>query len=234
MTIRWIGQSGYILKTESTEIIIDPYLSDAVNRIANRPRMVKAPIEPEKIEADAVICTYDHIDHLDTDAIALMNPRLRFITTEKGKEILNSMGRENVTVLKPGESTKAGNFNITAVFAKHTTEAFGIIAGCNGKNLYFSGDTLFDERLFEISHFKPDITFICINGKLGNMNVNEAILTAEKIGAAVNIPNHYGMFASNTEDPGLFSGRIRGGRTLEYNRSYKLEEIESSHLTDSF
>lgn len=35
MKIKWIGQSGYIIKTETTEIIIDPYLSDVVNRVAN-------------------------------------------------------------------------------------------------------------------------------------------------------------------------------------------------------
>ena len=42
------------------------------------------------------------------------------------------------------------------------------------------------------------------------MNVKEALITAEKIGAAVNIPNHYDMFLSNSEDPFLFSKNIKG------------------------
>ena len=33
MKIRFLGQSGYILKTENSEIIIDPYLSDSVEKI---------------------------------------------------------------------------------------------------------------------------------------------------------------------------------------------------------
>ena len=113
MIIRWIGQSGYIIKTQSTEIIIDPYLSDVVNRVAKRPRLVEAPI-------------------------------------------------------------------------------------------------------FSISEYTPDITFICINGRLGNMNVDEAVITAGKIGAKVNVPNHYGMFASNTEDPHAFTERIDNGFIMDF------------------
>lgn len=36
MYIIWLGQSGYILNDEKTEICIDPYLSDTVNRLAGR------------------------------------------------------------------------------------------------------------------------------------------------------------------------------------------------------
>lgn len=220
MKVTWIGQSGYILKSGSSEIILDPYLSDAVNILENRPRLVSAPIKPEDIHADAVICTHNHTDHLDTYSAALMPENTHFITTSEGKDALYSVGRKNVSVLSEGDSIAVGNFEITAVYAKHTIEAFGAIIRAEGKTLYFSGDTLFDNRLFEISRFKPDISFICINGKLGNMNVKEAVITAGEIGAAINIPNHYGMFASNTEDPYKFSDFVKGGTVLEFNREY--------------
>ena len=71
MIIRALGQSGYILKTESSEIIIDPYLSDSVNRVAGRPRLLPIPLKPEEIFCDAVICTHDHLDHLDPDTVSL-------------------------------------------------------------------------------------------------------------------------------------------------------------------
>ena len=38
MKIRFLGQSGYILKSGNTEIITDHYLSDSVNREAGKPR----------------------------------------------------------------------------------------------------------------------------------------------------------------------------------------------------
>ena len=60
LKIKWIGQGGYILNDGKTEICIDPYLSDVVNRVANRPRMVKAPFLPGELKSDVVLCTHNH------------------------------------------------------------------------------------------------------------------------------------------------------------------------------
>ena len=221
MIIRPLGQSGYLLKTEHSEILIDPYLSDSVNRVAGRPRLLTIPIKPSEISCDAVICTHDHLDHLDPDTVSLIGSKQLFVTTNGGKETLQSLGKENVMALNEGESVRLGDFEVTAVFAEHTVEAFGVIIKAEGKTLYFSGDTLYHERLFEIARYEPDVTLICINGRLGNMNVEEALVTAKKIGAKLNIPNHYDMFASNSEDPHLFADHIDGGMILEFNREYQ-------------
>ena len=222
MTIRFLGQSGYLIKTENSEIIIDPYLSDSVNRVAGRPRLLPVPIRPADISCDAVICTHDHLDHLDPDTVSEINSKQLFITTNGGKEKLKSLGKENVIAINKGESVNLGDFEITAVFADHTVEAFGIIVRAEGKTFYFSGDTLYHENLFDIAAFNPDATFICINGRLGNMNVEEALATARTIGAKINVPNHYDMFASNSEDPHLFADNIDGGFIMEFNREYQL------------
>ena len=222
MTIRFLGQSGYLIKTENSEIIIDPYLSDSVNRVAGRPRLLPVPIKPSDISCDAVICTHDHLDHLDPDTVSLIGSKQLFVTTNGGKEKLEALGKENVIAINEGESIKFGDFEVAAVFADHTVDAFGLIVRSEGKTLYFSGDTLYNERLFNIAKYSPDITFICINGKLGNMNVEEALITAKKIGAKINIPNHYDMFASNSEDPHLFSDHIDGGMIMEFDKEYRL------------
>ena len=227
MIIRALGQSGYILKTERSEIVIDPYLSDSVNRVAGRPRLLPLPIEPSDISCDAVICTHDHLDHLDPDTVSLIGAEQLFVTTNGGKEKLKALGKENVVAINEGESINLGDFEVTAVFADHTVEAFGLIVKAEGKTLYFSSDTLYNEILFDIAKYSPDVSFICINGKLGNMNVNEALITAKKIGARLNVPNHYDMFASNSEDPYLFADHIDGGFIMEFNREYRLESDNS-------
>ena len=227
MKITWIGQSGYVIKTEQAEIIIDPYLSDVVNRVAGRERLVEAPIKPEEIRADAVICTHNHLDHLDVDAIDEMDKTLLYITTREGELVLKNKGCTNVVAFREGESLQIKDVKLTAVYACHTVEAFGVVLQAEGLTLYFSGDTLYDEKLFAISRFLPDCTFICINGKLGNMNVAEAVITAKQIGAKINVPNHYGMFASNTEEPELFTGQIDNGFIMELGKEYGLEDIRS-------
>ncbi|MBQ5746779.1 MAG: MBL fold metallo-hydrolase [Clostridia bacterium] len=222
MKITFLGQSGYILEKRGIKIAIDPYLSNSVEKIAGRPRMLPIPIEPEKLECDAVICTHAHLDHLDTDSIAKMKNDQLFITTNEGKKVLEEYGKMNVIAISEGKSVSVGRFLITAVFAEHTVEAFGVIISEDDETLYFSGDTLFSERLFEIKKFNPDVSFLCINGKLGNMNTEEALKVARAIGAKINIPNHYDMFESNSADPKSFTDCIEGGRILEFNKEYEI------------
>ena len=222
MIIRFLGQSGYVLKTGSSEIIIDPYLSDSVNRVAGRPRLLPIPITPSSISCNAVICTHDHLDHLDPDTVSLIGDEQLFVTTSGGKERLKALGKENVIAIKEGEGVNLGDLEITAVYAEHTVEAFGLIIKAEGKTLYFSGDTLYSERLFDIAKYAPDFTFICINGRLGNMNVEEALITSKKIGATYNVPNHYDMFASNSENPHLFIDNIDGGFIMEFDKEYEI------------
>lgn len=210
------------MQTENSKIIIDPYLSDSVNRVAGRPRLLPIPINPSDISCDAVICTHDHLDHLDPDTVSFVNREQLFITTNGGKKKLESLDKNNVVAIAQEESIRVGDFEITAVFADHTVEAFGLIIKADSKTLYFSGDTLYNERLFDIAKYSPDVTFICINGRLGNMTVDEALVIAKKIGAQLNVPNHYDMFASNSEDPHLFIDLIDGGVIMEFNREYRL------------
>ena len=132
MKITWIGQSGYLLRSGETTILIDPYLSDAVERIANRPRMVPALLDPAKINVDAVFCTHDHLDHLDSDAIEQMPDTNTFYTTCGGVTHLQSLGKSCVHPMKEGARAQVGSFLVAAVFADHTVEAIGLVVEAEG------------------------------------------------------------------------------------------------------
>ena len=70
--------------------------------------------------------------------------------------------------------------------------------------------------------------FICINGRLGNMSVDDAIKLTKIINPKVGIPTHYGMFESNTEDPKNYTSKLKCGFEMEYNRSYSILEVIKS------
>jgi L-ascorbate metabolism protein UlaG (beta-lactamase superfamily) len=205
----------YYLGTEEGGILIDAGVS---------LRRVKRTLMDSGLSLDsfsAILVTHDHLDHLDPDTVVQIRDEMHFITTHGGREKLHSLGKAHVTALSVGESITVGDFEITAVFAAHTVEAFGVVVKAEGFTLYFSGDTLYHEELFEIAKFFPDVTFLCINGRLGNMNVEEALEVAKHIGASCNVPTHYDMFASNSEDPHLFADRITGGAILEFDGVYE-------------
>ena len=226
LTIRWIGQSGYLLSDGVTEICIDPYLSNVVDRVAKRGRMVEAPITPEELKSDVVICTHDHLDHVDIDAIPRMNKEnMLFFAPTHAKKTLAECGVARYFPFDEGAVYNVGAFRLTAVFAHHSVPAVGVIVEHEGRTLYFSGDTEYHERLTALAERKIDILFICINGKLGNMNVDEAVRLTEILHPRVGIPTHYGMFESNTEDPTKYTSRVAHGFEMMYNTEYSFEEV---------
>ena len=225
MTVRFLGQSGYLLESGGTRILIDPYFSDIVGRLQGRTRMLPVPLAPEEMPCDGVFCTHNHLDHLDPDTATLFPPDQKFYTTCEGVNTLQTLGRLNAQPLSLGQSVQVGSFTVTAVFASHSCEAMGLVVKVEGYTLYFSGDTLFDERLYEIREHQPDITFICINGRLGNMDTQQALYLSRVIGAKVNIPHHYDMFASNSADPYAYADNIPGGKVLEFNTPYHIAAL---------
>lgn len=233
MKIRWLGQGGFLVRdnAETTEVLVDPYLSDAVNRNGSCPRQRPVPIAPADVKSDAVICTHDHLDHLDTGAVPAMPADTFFIATYEGCDTLEKLGRHNHRAVRAGDELTVGGIGVQIVYANHTCEAFGVLLSCDGVRLYISGDTLYDEKLFDIAQYTPDITCICINGRLGNMNVGEAVVTAKKIGARLNIPDHYDMFASNSEDPSKFTCEFPEDAVFlpEFDRQYDIL-VENSKI----
>lgn len=226
LRITWLGQGGFLLRDGKNEICIDPYLSDVVNRVAGRPRLLPPPVSPEALQCDAVICTHNHLDHVDIDAIPKMSlDGMTFLAPTDAREQLLACGVKHYRAFDEGACAEFGRFFVKAVYAAHSCPAIGVIVRHGGLALYFSGDTLYDERLEHLAAQRLDVMFICINGKLGNMNVEEAVRLTERICPRVGVPMHYGMFASNTEDPQKYISRIPHGFEMEYGREYTIEEV---------
>ena len=229
LKIKWIGQNGYLLYDGETEICIDPYLSNVVDRLKQRGRMVKAPFSPEELKSDVVICSHNHLDHVDIDAIPLMKKEnMIFLAPTSAKETLIECGVTNYVPFNEGAKYVSGEFKITAVFADHSVPAIGLIVEHGGTTLYFSCDTEYNEKLFAIAERKVDVMFICINGRLGNMNVEDAIKLTKVILPKVAIPTHYGMFESNTEDPQKYVCALENGFEMKYNTEYSIKEVLSN------
>ena len=222
LKIKWIGQSGYILSDGETEICIDPYLSNVVDRIAHRGRMVEPPFKAEELKSDAIICTHNHLDHVDIDAIPLMKKgKMLFLAPLDAEKTLKECGVTNYKSFDEGSTYSIGGFMLEAVYADHTVPAIGVIVRYGGMALYFSGDTFYNKKLEDLKKYNIDIMFICINGKLGNMNVEEAVRLADIISPKTAVPNHYGMFESNTENPEKFD--VPQKFIMEYNKEYEVK-----------
>ena len=57
----WLGQAGFAFKTHAGKtILLDPYLSDACERLHGFKRLSLPAIVAEEVEADWVILTHEH------------------------------------------------------------------------------------------------------------------------------------------------------------------------------
>ena len=78
----WLAQAGFVFKTHAgTVLYVDPYLSNVVEKAFGFKRLSLAPIAAENISADFVLCSHEHLDHMDIESlpvIAANNPECRF------------------------------------------------------------------------------------------------------------------------------------------------------------
>lgn len=214
MNITWLGQSGYILDHKGDRVIVDPYLSDIVYVKQNIRRLVPPPVTVDKLAPNYILISHDHLDHFDPETSMLIHeryPDCRFVGPASVVAHARKLGiREFALInLSAGERFQTSRFEIQATPAYHSDPfAVGFLISGAGIQIYMTGDTLFDEALAgkikELAGRPIDFLFIVINGRLGNMNVEEAVEVARRLQPGLAIPMHYGMFAENTEDPKKF------------------------------
>jgi len=91
LAIWYLGCNGFIVKSSGGSIVyIDPYLG-----IGNPPRtvrMIPVPFDPDDVrEADAVLGTHEHTDHVDgpSQAPILAGTGANYYTTDSGHEVIH-------------------------------------------------------------------------------------------------------------------------------------------------
>ena len=229
----WLGQGGFLLESESGSLAIDPYLSDLVEISDGLKRLVPPAFPMESFAPDFIFLTHEHIDHLDSIYVDRMpKEKTVFLCSEACRKILLDHGvpQEKVRIVKEGDETEAAGFALRAVFAEHTEGSRGAVIAKDGISVYFTGDTVWSEKL--AGGVKADVINTCINGRWGNMDHKEAALVAKKVGAKRAIPNHYGMFRENTADPEDFRRSLEGSGIAYYemtwNEPFDLAEVYRS------
>ncbi len=215
MKITWLLQGSFLIETYGYRLLVDPYISDVVEKRQGVTRMAPAPLPAERLNPSYIYCTHNHMDHVDPvglPEILKLNPEVRVggpISVQRKCAELG-VNTSIVDVLSIGEKCQRGPFSLTPVKAFHSDpESTGILLEADGVLAYFSGDTLADDSLVPqilkaAGGRQIDYAFICINGRLGNMNEADALKTVKQLKAKCAVPMHYGLFAENTVEPGPF------------------------------
>ena len=220
----YLGQEGFLIKNDDTYILIDPYLSEYVDKncceLVKWQRLYPTPIDPCELDfIDLVICTHAHYDHADPytlSAIAKASREARFIVPAPIIDTLVGYGIEKERIISAASDTLIAykKTNIVPIPAAHEelhTDECGnycelsyIIENPSGR-IFHGGDMCLypdlESRLNGI-----DIAMLPINGRdyyrrsldiIGNLTAEEAILLAKRIDAKLLVPMHYDPYEVN-------------------------------------
>ncbi len=215
LAIFWLAQAGFVFKTSTGRIVYgDPYLTDYVQRALPEygqafKRVMPKLIELDQVEADYVVSTHSHQDHLDVDALPglLKNPRIHFIGSPDCRPFYVQAGvpEQRFTIVHKDETLNLGGFSLRGVYADHgesAPDALGILYNFGGIKVWQVGDTAFRPDAWQdIFAQHVDVILPPINGAFGNLNGVEAAKLAQAAQAKVAIPCHFWMFAQHHGDP---------------------------------
>ena len=217
LRVTWFGHSSTLLEVDSTRVLTDPIWSDRASPVAwagprrwYPPTIALAQLPP----VDAVLISHDHYDHLDAATIVAMRGWKNVFVVPLG--IGAHLARwgippERIVELDWWQSTRVGALAVTLVPARHASGrvqpqsdvtlwgGFALVGASH--RVYYSGDTgLFDAMADIGQRFGPFDVALVEAGQYDadwpdwHLGPEQSVLSAQRVGAKVLIPVHWGLF----------------------------------------
>lgn len=186
--------------------MIDPYLSDSVSKVQPRNyRRVAVDERFLKVQPDILIFTHNHLDHYDPETVHHYLCGDRTVTVlapgSVWTEVRKFAGNHNYVLFNRHTSWSEEGITFTAVKAEHSDPTpIGVILDDGDKKYYITGDTLYNEEIFQDIPEDIYALFLPINGVGNNMNAIDAERFIKRIRPQKVVPMHIGMFDEITAD----------------------------------
>jgi L-ascorbate metabolism protein UlaG (beta-lactamase superfamily) len=187
LAIWWLGQSGFLVRSNDRCFVIDPYLSDSLaekyrDKKLKHQRMMPIPIKPSELRGlDAVFATHRHTDHLDVGTLPDIlgaNPGCRLIAPRSAQSRVAEICGDQIitTLVDAGEHVEImPGLEIDVVAAAHEELQYdadghavflGYVFTLNGTTIYHSGDCVpYDGLVERLRRFDINVALLPVNGR---------------------------------------------------------------------
>jgi len=233
MLIRYHGHSCIQITNGERSIIIDPFLTGNPVAVAR----------PEQIQAQYVLLTHGHTDHI-TDAVAIAKQNNAPIIA--AEELALHMGKQGVDVeimnIGGEWSFDFGKVYVTpALHSSSVTDtngeslstgvSVGFLLTIGKYTIYYAGDTgLFGDMKWIGERQPIDLAFLPIGDRY-TMGPSDAIVAAQWLQAKCIIPIHFNTFPIIRQDGREFKDRLAAkgihGRVMEPGQTLSIDQMLS-------
>lgn len=183
IALTWLGQAGFALRVADLTLLLDPFLSE------HPDRAVPPAFSPDEGSGiDAVLCTHDHLDHFDADAVARIaraSPEALIVVPRPIVSRVADLGIavERIIGAQPDETVDVRGVSVIPVPARHGVDVadaytfgqelsnglyryLGYVIDAGGVRVYHGGDTiLYDGMEGLLRRRDVDIAMLPINGR---------------------------------------------------------------------
>ena len=227
--ISWLGHSTFLIQFNGINLLTDPAFADRVSpfSFAGPKRYTKHTIDYNQLpQIDYVVISHNHYDHLDSQAINVLNnqttPPTYFVPLGLKQWLLdNAIPALSIHEMDWYESKTENRLKIDAYPSQHWS-ARGLFdrfetlwaswrLELDGFSLWFAGDTGYNEQLFtELGEKMPavDVSLIPIGAyaprsfmKTYHTNPEESVLIHQLIKTKTSIGMHWGTYPLTAEAP---------------------------------
>ena len=190
--LTWLGHASFKLKAGDKTIYIDPW-------------------KVKKGEADLILITHSHFDHLSPDDVRRIQKKETVIIATKDSA---SKLKGDIRTVKPGDSIEINNMQIQAVPAYNIGKNYhpktngwvGFVVTLGGKKIYHAGDT---DAIPEMKRISVDTALLPVGGTY-TMTAEEAAQIANEFGHKLVVHMHWGTIVGSEADAERFKGLFKG------------------------
>jgi L-ascorbate metabolism protein UlaG (beta-lactamase superfamily) len=215
-SITFYGHSTFGIDSDGVKLVVDPFFA---------PNSPVAPITADQVEADYIVVTHGHGDHI-ADAVGIaQRTGATAISNFEIVEWLQNQGVENAHPLHIGGGYSFDFGRLKLTIAHHGSmlpdgsnggSPAGLLFHFNdGSDVYIAGDTAltYDMRLIGEAG-GVDLAILPIGDNF-TMGPDDAVTAAQFVKAKRVVPCHYNTFPPIEQDAQAFAKKLRQSAAID-------------------
>lgn len=200
LSLTYVGHATVLVELDGAALVTDPML---------RPRVIQLrryADPPVSFEAEAVLISHGHYDHLDLPSLDRFDPTAQVLVPAGAGGLLRRRGFRFVREVAVGDEVDLGETVVRVTHAEHAssrrvgtarTPAVGyVIEG--SRTVYFAGDTDVFDGMGSLGRI--DVALLPVAGwgprlPAGHLDPARAVQALELIQPRIAVPIHWGTYA---------------------------------------